>query len=250
MPRRPVPSLYPVASSSLNQGYILSITPADSASAHLVLTHPSPRLSIADAQTLQLVDVLGTENGHTSDVSAVCTGLEADGLGGASGEAGGVWSASKDATVIRWDERTRTPGQRIRGGWERSLRRGAALINADCWPCPCVAFARKPLPLMALAYSQRDNLLAAGTELVGSDAYIVYWYARTEHVESVMLTLGDTAGTSGVHLSRCIRTRKHTRTTSPTSPSSRPRGISTCRLLHHQRRPSHRASYSPHRPTG
>lgn len=76
--------------------------------------------------------------------------------GGTGGEAvgkGDIWSAGKDATIIRWDERSRTVGQKIK-----------AHNNG------------KALPLLSLAVS--DNLLVGGSELVSSEAWLMYWDIR------------------------------------------------------------------------
>ncbi len=109
-----IPQLHPVTSSSLEQGYIFSISPLDSSSTHLVLTHPSPTVSLVDAQTLQLVDTF--RDGHRADISALATAVENDGNGGLSGMGSELWTAGKDACVVRWDERSRRPGQTIKGG--------------------------------------------------------------------------------------------------------------------------------------
>ncbi len=99
-------------SASENTGeppYILGIAPTTSRS-HLVLTHPSPELSVLDAGTLQLVRTLvarddifngkkGTAGG--ADVSAVC----APGAGEV-GDGAGLWSAGKDGRLRQWDLRT------------------------------------------------------------------------------------------------------------------------------------------------
>ncbi|WVQ93072.1 hypothetical protein IAU59_000136 [Kwoniella sp. CBS 9459] len=119
--------------------YILSITPSPT-TPHLILRHPSSELTIADNQTLQPVGQL--QGGHKGLISSVATDGEA------------LWSAGKDATVVRWDERS---------------RRAASVIKA---------FVRKPLPVTALAVSTRDHLMIGGTELVSSEAHILFWDDR------------------------------------------------------------------------
>ena len=117
MPSAP-PTLYPTATTSLpGRPYILSLTPhLTSTSSHLLLSHPSPEITIIDAQTFQLVDKL--KGGHSKDISCVVTSTSAstDELvqGGFANE-GNIWSAGTDANVVRWDERSRRPGQTIKG---------------------------------------------------------------------------------------------------------------------------------------
>lgn len=121
-----VPSLFPTASTSVvDRSYILSITPHTSGSAnHLILSHPSPDLSVIDASTLQVLDSF--RGGHMGDITAVVTSTSSapayqvnGGMGYAQGNGmsalGSVWSAGKDARVVRWDERSRTAGQTIKG---------------------------------------------------------------------------------------------------------------------------------------
>ena len=38
-----------------------------------------------------------------------------------------------------------------------------------------LAVVRKPLPILALAVSERDHLVIGGTELVSSEAHILFW---------------------------------------------------------------------------
>jgi hypothetical protein len=111
----PIPHLNPISSSHiLPSSYILSINPIDATSTHLALTHPSTHISLVDAQTLQLIDTF--RDGHVADVTAVATGIESDGRGGFEGDTQALWSAGMDACVVRWDERSRSVGQKIRGG--------------------------------------------------------------------------------------------------------------------------------------
>jgi hypothetical protein len=44
-----------------------------------------------------------------------------------------------------------------------------------------IAFVRKPLPVLALAVSERDHLVICGTELVSSEAHILFWYVASSH---------------------------------------------------------------------
>lgn len=117
MPANP-PTLYPTASTTLpSRPYILTLTPhLTSTSSHLLLTHPSPEISIVDSQTLQLVDVL--KAGHTNDVTCVVTSTSAStdevAQGGFANE-GNIWSCGRDARAVRWDERSRKPGQTVKG---------------------------------------------------------------------------------------------------------------------------------------
>jgi len=39
----------------------------------------------------------------------------------------------------------------------------------------CAAFVRKPLPVLSIASSERDHLIMAGTELLSSEAHIIFW---------------------------------------------------------------------------
>ncbi|OCF35712.1 hypothetical protein I317_06628 [Kwoniella heveanensis CBS 569] len=139
----PPPSVaYATLSAPLpSNPYILSITPSPT-TPHLILRHPSAELTIADNQTLQPVDRL--RDGHKGLISSVA----------ADAEGGALWSAGKDANIVRWDERS---------------RRAASVIKA---------FVRKPLPVTALAVSSRDHLVIGGTELVSSEAHILFWDDR------------------------------------------------------------------------
>lgn len=120
MPSPPA-TLYPTAVTALpSRPYILSLTShLTSTSSHLLLSHPSPEITIVDAQTFQLVDKL--KGGHSKDISCVVTSTSASTdeivQGGFANE-GNIWSAGVDANVVRWDERSRRPGQTIKG--ERS----------------------------------------------------------------------------------------------------------------------------------
>ncbi|KAJ9099843.1 hypothetical protein QFC21_003845 [Naganishia friedmannii] len=166
-----IPSLFPTASAVIpGRSYILSITPhTTSTSNHLILSHPSSDLSVIDATTLQALDSF--RGGHTGDITAVVTSTSSapayelgggfqNGNGGMmTGNAGAsalgsVWSAGKDARVVRWDERSRTAGQTIK------------------------AAIRGPVPLMSMAIHERENLVVAGTELTSYEAHILYWDIR------------------------------------------------------------------------
>lgn len=115
MPAAP-PITYPTLSNGLpSRPYILQIRPAGPASDHLILRHPSPNLTVADGQTLQPVEQL--QGGHTGDVTDVYVEQGDSGAGSAA-----IYSSAKDATVVRWDERSRRPALTIKGGF--SLREG------------------------------------------------------------------------------------------------------------------------------
>lgn len=95
-----MPAEPPVAFATLaskQQGYILSITPAQSG--HLVLRHPEPTLSVCDNQTLANIATL---TGHRQPVTDVVCGE-------------GVWSSSLDASIIRWDDRSGREAMKIEG---------------------------------------------------------------------------------------------------------------------------------------
>lgn len=102
----PPPLTHALLSSPLpSRPYILDIHRYPGTSTdHLLLRHPSPEISIADAQTLQLVNTL--KGGHVGNVTGISVDHE---------QQGAVWSAGKDARVIRWDERGRGVGMRIDG---------------------------------------------------------------------------------------------------------------------------------------
>lgn len=156
-----MPPLPPVAFATLahqqpGKPYITGITPT-SLSGHLILQHPDPILTIADAQTLAPVERL---TGHTGPVTAVTC------------EEGSIWSSAKDATIVRWDERSRRAATTIKGGYcSRSSGRPAVERETT----DNVAFIRKPLPVTALAVSESDHLVVGGTELVSSEAHILFW---------------------------------------------------------------------------
>jgi len=104
-----MPAAPPVAYATLaepvpSKPYILGITPT-SLTGHLVLDHGSAELTVADAQTLKAVDVLKGQHSQT------ITGVRA--------EEGSIWSASKDASIVRWDERSRREAMTIKCGYNR-----------------------------------------------------------------------------------------------------------------------------------
>ncbi|WVQ81377.1 hypothetical protein IAT38_003501 [Cryptococcus sp. DSM 104549] len=137
----PPPIAYATLTSPLPSApYILGIHPSPT-TPHLILRHPAPSLTIADAQTLQSVGEL--QGGHKGHVSSVAV------------DDGELWSAGKDGTVVRWDERSRGPATVIK------------------------AFIRKPLPVLSLASAPRDSLIIGGTELLSSEAHILFWDPRS-----------------------------------------------------------------------
>lgn len=177
-----VPAFFPTAANSVgNRSYILSITPHASGSAnHLILSHPSPDLSVIDASTLQTLDFF--RGGHAGDITSVATstssapayqvnggaGLGEQGNGMSA--LGSVWSAGKDARVVRWDERSRSAGQTIKG--ESNAVRAIMELTSDA------AAVRGPVPLVSLAIHERENLVVAGTELTSYESHILYWYVN------------------------------------------------------------------------
>ncbi|OWT38711.1 hypothetical protein C362_03679 [Cryptococcus neoformans Bt1] len=140
--------------------YILGITPSPT-TPHLVLRHPSQSLTIADNQTLQPVAAL--QGGHAGHISSV------------SCDGGELWSAAVDGSIVRWDERG---------------RQKATVIKA---------FIRKPLPVTALATSANDNLVIGGTELVSSEAHILFWDPRNS--SAPLYTHSSTHSDDITHLS-------------------------------------------------
>lgn len=184
MPSPPA-TLYPTATTTLpSRPYILSLTPhLTSTSSHLLLSHPSPELTIIDAQTFQLVDKL--KGGHSRDISCVVTSTSAstDDLaqGGFANE-GNIWSAGTDANVIRWDERSRRPGQTIKGGsfFIIEMRCVLFLTESDIRLAALIANLRgRALPLLSLAVHEPSNLLVTGTELVSSESHLVFYDTRS-----------------------------------------------------------------------
>ncbi|WVF65399.1 hypothetical protein IAT40_000126 [Kwoniella sp. CBS 6097] len=165
--------------------YILSITPSPT-TPHLILRHPSSELTIADNQTLQPVDRL--QGGHKGLISSVVADTEAG--------AGALWSAGKDANIVRWDERS---------------RRAASVIKA---------FVRKPLPVTALAVSSRDHLVIGGTELVSSEAHILFWDDRNPSQPAYSHT--STHSDDITHLSLLPTTSTFLRSVAAGSSSSPP----------------------------
>lgn len=128
-----LPILLPLATTRPHHSeYILSITPHQQH--QLVLTHPSPDISLVDAQSLTLLQQL--KGGHVpgTTVSAVVTSAStaldiavpggtsaAVGGSGTTGDTSSIWSAGKDARAIRWDTRVDSgaqgPGMTIKGEW-------------------------------------------------------------------------------------------------------------------------------------
>ena len=152
MPPAP-PVAYATLSNTLPaRPYILGITPSSS-SPHLVLRHPSNELTIVDNQSLQPVDVL--QGGHNGNITDVCS------------DGGALWSSAKDGSIVRWDERSRRPESSIKG----EAAYGRPSIAADT----SVAFLRGPLPVTAIAVSERDYMVIGGTELLSSEAHILFW---------------------------------------------------------------------------
>jgi hypothetical protein len=66
----------------------------------LALRHPEPEITLADRATLQAVATLS--GAHTAPVTTVCAESS-------------IWSAGKDAKIVRWDERTQRPVAEIKG---------------------------------------------------------------------------------------------------------------------------------------
>ncbi|BEI82009.1 hypothetical protein CcaverHIS002_0211690 [Cutaneotrichosporon cavernicola] len=132
-----LPSLHPARTHALSsRPYIVDIIPTSS---FLALRHPEPEITLADRKTLQGVATLS--GAHTAPVTAVCADSS-------------IWSAGKDAKIVRWDERTQRPVAEIK------------------------AHIRKPLPVTALAVSEADNLVVGGTEVISSEAHILFWDPR------------------------------------------------------------------------
>lgn len=184
----PPPIAYATLSAPLPDApYVLGITPSPT-TPHLVLRHPSKSLTVADNQTLQSVASLqGAHGGHISSVS--CDGGE-------------LWSAAVDGSIIRWDERSRQKATVIKGlsiTW--STRRGFSpslnvhKINATV----TLAFIRKPLPVTALTTSAHDSLVIGGTELVSSEAHILFWDPRNS--SAPLYTHSSTHSDDITHLS-------------------------------------------------
>jgi WD40 repeat protein len=135
MPADP-PLAYATISNPLpSRPYILQIHPSSSIS-HLILRHPSPDLTITDAQTLQPV---GSLKGHTGNITCL------------AGEES-LYSGGRDCNIIRWDERSRNIAMKIS------------------------ANIRKPIPITSMTISESDYLVIGGTELVSSEAHIIFWY--------------------------------------------------------------------------
>ncbi|EIW67072.1 hypothetical protein TREMEDRAFT_34158 [Tremella mesenterica DSM 1558] len=141
--------------------YILSIVPSP-ISPHLFLRHPSSDISIIDSNSLSPVGSLS--GGHGDHVTQIVVG-----------ENGGVWSSGKEGGVVRWDER----GRRVAMGIK--------------------AFIRKPLSVSALAVAERDHLVIGGTELVSSEAHIIFW--DTRNTSSPIYTHSSTHSDDITHLS-------------------------------------------------
>lgn len=100
MPAAPPLAFATLAEPLPSKPYIVGITPT-SLSNHLVLQHAAPELTLADNQTLKAVDQL--KGVHTQPITGVVC------------EAGSIWSSSKDATIVRWDERSRRPATTVKG---------------------------------------------------------------------------------------------------------------------------------------
>jgi hypothetical protein len=183
MPSPPA-TLYPTAVTALpSRPYILSLTPhLTSTSSHLLLSHPSPEITIVDAQTFQLVDKL--KGGHSKDISCVVTSTSASTdeivQGGFANE-GNIWSAGVDANVVRWDERSRRPGQTIKGECSSGLHtRLSERSSRSSGSLPVAANIRgRGLPLLSLAVNEPSNLLVTGTELVSSESHLIFYDTRS-----------------------------------------------------------------------
>jgi hypothetical protein len=101
MPAAPPVAFATLAEPVQSKPYILGITPT-SLTGHLVLEHGSTELTLADAQSLKSVDVLRGQHAERI-TSVVC-------------EEGSIWSAAQDASIVRWDERSRRQAMTIKGG--------------------------------------------------------------------------------------------------------------------------------------
>ncbi|KAJ9118208.1 hypothetical protein QFC22_004114 [Naganishia vaughanmartiniae] len=202
-----IPSLFPTASSTIpNRSYILSITPhKTSTSNHLILSHPSSELSVIDATTLQTLDSF--RGGHTGDITAVVTSTSSASAYQLGGNAmmttgngmsalGSVWSAGKDAQVVRWDERSRTAGQIIK------------------------AAIRGPVPLMSMAIHERENLVVAGTELTSYESHILYWDIR--NASTPLYTHSSTHSDDITHLQFLPTTTSYLPPVLPNATSTHP----------------------------
>lgn len=124
-----LPILLPLATTRPNHSeYILSITPHQQQQ-QLVLTHPGPDISLVDAQSLKPLQVL--RGGHVPGTTVSCVATAAStaldistpGSSSASGVGDGgsstIWSAGKDARVVRWDTRSAGNGN---GGPEVTIK--------------------------------------------------------------------------------------------------------------------------------
>lgn len=100
--------------------YILSITPSPN-TPHLFLRHPSPEITIVDAQSLQPIDSL--KGGHQGHVTCIATDDES------------TWSSGKDAAVVRWDGRGRRAGTVIKGPLKLTSRPPSKPKMKDCSVC-------------------------------------------------------------------------------------------------------------------
>ncbi|WWC63868.1 uncharacterized protein I303_106473 [Kwoniella dejecticola CBS 10117] len=180
MPAPPSISYATISSPLPAKPYILSITPSPT-KPHLILRHPGPDLTIIDNQTLQSVERL--TGGHQGNVTSVIADQDA------------LWSSAKDGSIVRWDERSKRAGTIIQ------------------------AAVRKAVPVTALAISERDHLVIGGTELLSSEAHIIYWDDR--HPSKPLYLHSSTHSDDITHLSLLPPTPSFARP-SPSSSSGVP----------------------------
>ncbi|WRT69224.1 uncharacterized protein IL334_006208 [Kwoniella shivajii] len=179
MPAPPSITYATISSPLPTRPYILSITPSPT-NPHLILRHPGPELTIVDNQTLQPIERLS--GGHQGNITSVVADQDS------------LWSSAKDGTIVRWDERS---------------KRSATIIQAS---------VRKPIPVTALAISQRDHLVIGGTELLSSESHILFWDDRNPSKSAYIHS--STHSDDITHLSILPTTSTYLRSSSSSSSSS------------------------------
>ncbi|KAK2853345.1 hypothetical protein FQN49_005159 [Arthroderma sp. PD_2] len=138
-----MPNLHSTSSSSLSlpgESYIYSLCPSGPSSLAAISSDNSLRRF--DRSTLNLLPGGVVKDTHPAGVSSLC----------AAGE-GLLATCGKDGTVKVWDARSSG---------------AVAVFEAD-----------KGMPLLSLACNASSHSIVAGTELVKSDAFVLFWDIRS-----------------------------------------------------------------------
>lgn len=154
------------AQSSTETGYILSITPLPTFYAVSTST-PFNVIDIFDKGTLKGVQTLP---GHEGGITSLQT---AQNLGGVVKDC--LISSGKDGSVKVWDERTNSHS--IKSEYHL-LYVIIGYLTTHSWSLLLVTNLGKAQALLCCDVSPDGLTVAAGTEMQGEEASILYWYVQ------------------------------------------------------------------------